>query len=165
MSSMLCSVLLRSTVQSPLHKSSCYWRTCGVPSSIDFIPVSSTASSPVGAVLGAVLRNVVIPLAIGTVQAAFGLPDLVGYALTFATVVIFNVRDVLQQRRTNPIAAGTLLNVVLSAVLLLVGMHSPLAHQAVFSAMLAVVTLASFFLGPRPLAELGLQREAAILTA
>jgi hypothetical protein len=98
------------------------------------------------------LQNVVIPLAVGTVaQVAFGLPDLVGYALTFATVVTINGREILQHRRINPIAAGTLLNVVLSAVLVLVGVQSPLAHQAVFSAMLAVATLGSFIFGPRPL--------------
>jgi hypothetical protein len=115
--------------------------------------VRCTASLPLlGLVLRSVLRNIVLPAAIAIVaQVGFGVPDLLGYVLAFATLVILNAPGVLRQRRIDPIAAVALLNLVLSVGLPILGVHGALARQGVFYAVLAIAGFASYIAGPRPL--------------
>jgi hypothetical protein len=124
-----------------------------VSSFIDSVLVRSTAYSPlVGLALRSVLRNIVIPVAIAIVaQIGFGVPELLGYVLAFAALVILNAPGVLRRRRIDPIAAVALLNLLLSVGLPILGVHGALARQGVFYALLAIAGFASYIAGPRPL--------------
>lgn len=101
--------------------------------------------------LRVVLRNVATPLAVALfAQLGLNVPSQLWYALAFASVVALNARD-FYQRRLNPIAAVVLLNIGLSAGLLLLGEERILVRQAVFEATLALAAFGSLVAAPRPL--------------
>jgi hypothetical protein len=124
-----------------------------VSSFTDSVLVRSIAYPPfLGLIWRSVQRNIVLPVAIAIVaQVGFGVPELLGYVLAFATLIILNAPGLLRRRRIDPIAAVALLNLILSVGLSILGVHGALARQGVFYAVLAVAGFASYILGPRPL--------------